>query len=254
VRLERADANVQIRVSDTGEGISPDFLPFIFDRFRQADGSSTRSHGGLGLGLAIVRHLVELHGGTVGADSRGAGHGATFTITLPLAVANERAQRRTRDAESLWLQEIAHAPSQSLPTLDNVRVLLVDDDQDTLTMLASMLTGYRAIVQTATSVVEALEVLEWYKPDVLVSDLAMPGADGYALIEQVRAREADGGQQIPAVALTAYVRVEDRARALRAGFNMFVPKPVEPNELITAILHLAEPVPTQPLLSHTEIM
>jgi CheY-like chemotaxis protein/two-component sensor histidine kinase len=254
VRLERADANVQIRVSDTGEGISPDFLPFIFDRFRQADGSSTRSHGGLGLGLAIVRHLVELHGGTVGADSRGAGHGATFTITLPLALANERAQRRARDAESLWLPEVAHAPSQSLPMLDNVRVLLVDDDQDTLTMLASMLTEYRAVVQTAASVAEALEVLEWYKPDVLVSDLAMPGADGYALIEQVRAREVQGGQQIPAVALTAYVRVEDRARALRAGFNMFVPKPVEPNELITAILHLAEPVPTQPLLSHTEIM
>jgi signal transduction histidine kinase/CheY-like chemotaxis protein len=254
VRLERADANVQIRVSDTGEGISPDFLPFIFDRFRQADGSSTRSHGGLGLGLAIVRHLVELHGGTVGADSRGAGHGATFTITLPLAVANERAQRRARDAESLWLQEVAHAPSQPLPTLDNVRVLLVDDDQDTLTMLASMLTEYRAVVQTAASVAEALEVLEWYKPDVLVSDLAMPGTDGYSLIEQVRAREAESGQQIPAVALTAYVRIEDRARALRAGFNMFVPKPVEPNELITAILHLAEPAPTQPLLSHTEIM
>jgi CheY-like chemotaxis protein len=117
-----------------------------------------------------------------------------------------------------------------------------------------MLTEYRAVVQTAASVAEALEVLEWYKPDVLVSDLAMPGTDGYSLIEQVRAREAESGQQIPAVALTAYVRIEDRARALRAGFNMFVPKPVEPNELITAILHLAEPAPTQPLLSHTEIM
>ena len=240
VRLERADSSVQIRVSDTGQGISRDFLPFIFDRFRQADGTSTRRHGGLGLGLAIVRHLIELHGGTVSADSAGEGQGATFAIRLPFATAQERTKSQSRNAENLWPPEDPQATLASLPPLDGLQVLLVDDDQDTLQMLTAMLTGYRAIVQTATSAAGALEVLQWYKPDVLVSDLAMPDEDGYSLIGKVRAMEAESGKQISAVALTAYVRVDDRARALSAGFNMFVPKPVEPNELITAITNLAE--------------
>jgi signal transduction histidine kinase/ActR/RegA family two-component response regulator len=239
VRLERADRHVQIRVSDTGEGIPADFLPFIFDRFRQADGTSTRRHGGLGLGLAIVRHLVELHGGTVYADSEGGGRGATFTIRLPLA--DEQTKLRRRIAESPWSDEEAIAHVNPLPSLEGVRVLLVDDDQDTLNMLAEILTGNRAAVQIATSVAGALEALQWYKPDVLVSDLAMPNEDGYSLIAKVRALEAQSGRQIPAVALTAYVRVEDRTRALSAGFNMFVPKPIEPTELINAIANLAEP-------------
>jgi signal transduction histidine kinase/ActR/RegA family two-component response regulator len=240
VRLERADHHVQIRVSDTGEGIPTDFLPFIFDRFRQADGTSTRRHGGLGLGLAIVRHLVELHGGTVLADSEGGGRGATFTIRLPLA--DEQAKPRGRRiSESLWPNEEASIHVSPLPSLEGVRVLLVDDDQDTLNMLAEILTGNRAAVQTASSADAALEALQWYKPDVLVSDLAMPNEDGYSLIAKVRALEAKSGRQIPAVALTAYVRVEDRTRALSAGFNMFVPKPIEPTELITAIANLAEP-------------
>jgi signal transduction histidine kinase len=244
VRLERAaDAgDVQIRVSDTGEGISPDFLPFIFERFRQADGTSTRNHGGLGLGLAIVRHLVELHGGTVNASSTGKGCGSTFTIRLPLAPSPERANNRRRETTSIWSNEEASAHLKPLPTLDGTQVLLVDDDRDTLHMLAAILTEQRARVQTASSVAEALEVLQWYVPDVLVSDLAMPDEDGYTLISKVRALEAAGGQRIPAVALTAYVRVEDRARALAAGFNMFVPKPVEPHELITSILNLVEPI------------
>jgi signal transduction histidine kinase/CheY-like chemotaxis protein len=240
-QLERAGGSAQIRVSDTGDGISADFLPFIFERFRQADGTSTRRHGGLGLGLAIVRHLVELHGGTVNAESPGEGCGATFTIKLPLAVTPKRAKERGRNNGDSRSKEIASAETRALTSLDGVQVLLVDDDQDTLNMLSSVLTEQRATVQTATSVAEALEALEWYKPDVLVSDLAMPDEDGYALIRQVREREAGNGRQIPAVALTAYVRVKDRSRALSAGFNLFVPKPVEPNELITAIANLAEP-------------
>lgn len=241
VGLERADANVQIRVSDTGCGISRDFLPFIFDRFRQADGSSTRSYGGLGLGLAIVRHLVELHGGTVAAESAGEGSGTTFTIRLPLAPAQARASStRRRESDSPWLNEETSAHTRQRPSLERVKVLVVDDDPDSLHMLTLTLTEYRAQVHAAASVAEALEVLQWYKPDVLVSDLAMPGEDGYALIAQVRALETASDKQIPAVALTAYVRIEDRARALSAGFNMFVPKPFEPEELITAIANLAE--------------
>ncbi|HEY0005678.1 MAG TPA: ATP-binding protein [Pyrinomonadaceae bacterium] len=252
VRLERVGSNVQIRISDTGEGISPEFLPFIFDRFRQADGSTTRRHGGLGLGLAIVRHLVELHGGTVRADSPGEGEGTTFTISLPLAPARKRLESSEEEREAAWLNEDEAARVKPLPTLDGVRVLLVDDDPDILQVLTTVLTDQKAKVEAASSAAEALELLQWYEPDVLVSDLAMPERDGYALISEVRAMEAASGKQIPAVALTAYVRVEDRAHALNAGFNMFVPKPVEPDELITAIANLAEPARAEELLSHSE--
>lgn len=239
VRLERCGSVVQISVSDTGDGISPDFLPFIFDRFRQADGSSTRRHGGLGLGLSIVRHLVELHGGAVRAESAGEGRGATFTISLPLPVNSERTQ-------SSWhkptprMDESDDASLKQLPSLEGLRVLLVDDDKDTLAMLTAVLSQYQATVQTASTVAEALEAMRWYKPDVMVSDLAMPDEDGYSLISKVRAIESEMGRRTHAVALTAYVRIEDRTRALSAGFNMFVPKPVEPAELITAIANLAE--------------
>lgn len=235
VTVERMEQDVQISVSDNGAGINPSFLPFIFDRFRQADGTMTRRHGGLGLGLAIVRHLVELHGGTVKADSAGENCGSTFTIRLPLAVPQKRDQVRA-DIGSLWPTD--KADFHVLPVLDNVRILLVDDNQDTLHVLSNMLAERNARVQTASSVGEALEMLEWFKPDVLVSDLAMPDEDGYSLISKLRL--AEKGKHIPAVALTALVRVEDRTRALSAGFNMFVPKPVEPTELITAIASLTD--------------
>ncbi len=234
VRLERAEGNVQIRVSDTGPGISEDFLPFIFDRFRQADSSSTRSYGGLGLGLAIVRHLVELHGGSVHADSLGTG--ASFTIALPVGGSSER-----------WNKPKQHAThdvqSDPLPSLEGLRVLVVDQDRDTLQVINVMLTAYRARVQGAASASDAIEILEWYKPDVIVSDLVLPNEDAYSLIARIR--ELRNGKDLPAIALTSFVRVEDRARALAAGFNMFVPKPVQPDELITALANLAEPVPTQ---------
>ena len=253
VQLEREDSNVQIRVSDTGCGISSDFLPFIFDRFRQADGTSTRRHGGLGLGLAIVRHLVELHGGTVQAHSTGEGCGSAFTIRLPLAPPPKRPEDRRREAESFRSNEETNLHVKPLPSLDGVRVLLVDDDRDTLQILTALLAEYGAKVQTAGSVGESLEVLQWYKPDVLVSDLAMPDEDGYSLICKVRALDLASGKQTPAVALTASVRSEDRARALSAGVNMFVPKPVEPNELITAIANLAEPDTASLLRPRSEI-
>ena len=238
VKVERAEGNMQLRVSDTGQGISPDFLPFIFDRFRQADGTTTRNHGGLGLGLAIVRHLVELHGGSIKADSAGTGEGSTFSITLPLAP--QSTTRRKKATGSLREKEVANGHFTSLPALDAVKVLLVDDDPDTRQVVRAMLGGSNAVVQTAASVSEAMEILEWYSPHVLVSDLAMPNEDGYSLIAKVRALSVSSGYEIPAIALTSYMRVEDRTRALSAGFNMFVPKPVQPDELITAIANLVE--------------
>jgi signal transduction histidine kinase/ActR/RegA family two-component response regulator len=239
VTVKRAGSNLQICVSDSGQGISPAFLPHIFEHFRQADGKTTRLHGGLGLGLAIVRQLVELHGGSIQAESPGEGLGCTFTIELPLAPATQRRPAARTSAAGV---QIAEAPqtNATVPTsLADVKVLLVDDDIDTLHILSVMLTECKAQVQTATSVSEGLEALEWFAPDVVVSDLAMPGEDGYALIRKLRDAEIVTSQ-VPAVALTSYVRVEDRARALSAGFNMFVAKPVQPDELIAAIANLAE--------------
>jgi signal transduction histidine kinase/CheY-like chemotaxis protein len=245
VRLERAVANAQIQVSDTGEGINPEFLPFIFDRFRQADGTSTRRHGGLGLGLAIVRHLIELHGGTVHADSPGEGCGASFIIKLPLAIADRSRKSRRADLESLWPNDQSDGQPEPLPSLEGIQVLLVDDDRDTLQMLTAMLTECRAKVQAASHAEEAMELLQWFRPDVLVSDLAMPGEDGYSLVGKVRALDAERRTPTPAVALTAYARVEDRTRALSAGFNLFIVKPVEPHELISAIANLTESAASQ---------
>ncbi len=235
VKVGKSGRNLKIRVRDTGEGISREVLPFIFERFHQADGTTTRQHGGLGLGLAIVRHLVELHGGTIIAASEGKGFGATFTIKLPLASLPSGVEKR-KAAISLVNETANHF---TLPSLKDVKVLLVDDDEDTRQMLEVMLSESQATIQSADSVASAFEVLEWFRPDVLVSDLAMPGEDGYSLISKLRTLEA-GENPIPAVALTSYVRVEDRSRALSAGFNMFVPKPVEPEELINAIATLSE--------------
>ena len=240
VRLERSANFVQIHVTDTGCGISPEFLPFVFDRFRQADGTPTRMHGGLGLGLAIAKHLTELHGGSVKAESDGEGQGATFTISLPQAAEHKKPKTPNHVSGGLRLADVVERQPETLPSLDNVQVLLVDDDPDTLQILSVLLSERMARVQGASSVAEAMEVLQWYQPDVLVSDLAMPNEDGYALIKKLRALDEKAGKKTPAVALTSYVRVADRTRAISAGFNLFVPKPVEPNELISAIAHLAE--------------
>lgn len=197
-----------------------------------------------------MRHLVELHGGTVEVDSPGRGLGATFTIKLPLAVVHESEAARSLETESLRQDLTVSAHLLPLPSLEGVKVLLVDEDRDTLNMLAMMLTERRARVQGVTSAAEALEALEWFEADVLVSDLTIPGEDGYALIAKVRTLGSEDARRIPAVALTAYVRIEDRALALAAGFNMFVPKPVEPSERVLAIANLAAPGTNESLLSH----
>jgi signal transduction histidine kinase/ActR/RegA family two-component response regulator len=222
IRLARTDGYAEIRVTDTGEGIAPQFLPFIFDRFRQADSTITRRHGGLGLGLAIVRHLAELHEGTVHAESAGEGYGSTFMIRLPVGPVPVA---RPADCAS---------PDAAAP-LQGVQLLVVDDDQDALDMLSLLLGEAGASVRTATSGAEALAILRWIRPDVLLSDLAMPDEDGYSLIRSLRTLERESGRRTPAVALTAYVRVQDRARAVDAGFDVFVEKPVDPDELLSVI-------------------
>lgn len=231
VRVEPRDSAVYVYVSDTGVGISPEFLPHVFERFRQADSTSTRVHGGLGLGLAIVRHLVELHGGTVEASSAGSGKGATFTVCLPLRPVSRFLEERHAAPGSLAVP--AKAAVDTL--LVGVDVLVVDDEPDARELVAAVLRQHGATVRTAASVHAALDLLKESKPGVLVADIGMPGQDGYALMRQVqRAHLA-----VPAIALTAYARPDDRRRALDAGFEMHLSKPVEPDELVSVVADLA---------------
>ena len=225
---------MEVRVVDTGQGISPDFLPHVFERFRQADGATTRRHTGLGLGLAIVRQLVELHGGTVHAASEGVGRGATFTVRLPISAGEARAGQAAALGERRTAASTA-SPMPRLPRLDELRILVVDDNADGRTLTSLVLTQAGASVKAVASVREALQMLEVERPDVLVSDIGLPDEDGYALIRQIRQHEAEHGGFLPAVALTGYARAEDRARILAAGFQAHVPKPVEPVELTAAI-------------------
>ncbi|MET0625430.1 MAG: PAS domain S-box protein [Pyrinomonadaceae bacterium] len=237
VRVERADAHVLIMVGDTGQGISREFLPYVFDRFRQQDGKSTRAHGGMGLGLSIVRHLVEMHGGTVRADSSGHGHGSTFTITLPLiAVQREPGDKSSRPTAAAG----AGGVSPDCPVrLDGLRVLVVDDDADALQIITLMLEECGAEVLSATSAAKGLVALEREKPDALISDIGMPGEDGFDLIRRVRELPADRGGRTPAAALTAYAGAEERKRILLSGFQLHVPKPIEPAELAAVVASLA---------------
>ncbi|MET0649966.1 MAG: ATP-binding protein, partial [Pyrinomonadaceae bacterium] len=228
VKLERVNSHVEVAVSDTGSGIPADFLPHVFDRFRQADQKTTRQHGGMGLGLAIVRHLVELHGGTVRAESPGEGHGAIFTVLLPVAPVYHTDEESGR---------VHPAARNTLPSfdlfdrLDGLKILVVDDEPDTREMLKAGLGQCGASVTVAASAVEAMESIEQSTPDLLISDIGMPGEDGYELMGRIRKLPAEAGGRVPAIALTAYARVEDRMHALRAGYQMHVPKPVELAEL-----------------------
>ncbi|CAN5567446.1 ATP-binding protein [soil metagenome] len=231
VLLERVNSHLEISVTDSGQGITPEFLPHVFDRFRQADASSTRSHRGLGLGLAIVKNLVELHGGTVRAKSPGVNQGSTFAILLPVAIARVSAP----DAQP---QPGNEAEPQC--NLQGVRVLAVDDESDARHLVKRILSHCGAIVESASSAAEALEMLRKAPPDVLVTDIGMPGEDGYALIRQVRQRSAEEGGEVPAIALTAFARSADRRRALLGGFQMHIAKPVEPSELIAMVANLAK--------------
>lgn len=234
IYLEWLDRDVQIRVQDTGKGLPKNVIPYIFDRFRQAEASTTRSHGGLGLGLAIVRHLVELHGGTVWCESAGSGRGSTFTVQLP----RQSFYQQEEDTESAPTRVEATAPAPSSSTLVGLRVLVVDDEPDALEYFKIVFEEEGAQVTVANSVSKALQAIEASPPDVLVSDIGMPVEDGYSLIARVRDLERQRGGFLPAVALTAYARKEDRQRTLAAGFQMHLSKPVEPNELVTAIAKL----------------
>jgi len=235
VVVERVNSHVEISISDTGMGIKPDFLPYVFDRFRQADSTTTRSHGGLGIGLAIVKHLVELHGGQVRAKSPGENQGATFIVALPVSLVHheEPAVNPPRKAAS------DSGDMECPPQLEGVRVLVVDDEPDTRTLMRKVLAGCGADVTTAGSVDEALKAFKERVPDVLVSDIGMPGRDGYELIGEVRKMSLRDGGGVPAVAITAFARSEDRRRSLMAGFDMHASKPVEPSELLAVICRLA---------------
>lgn len=235
VSLERVNSHIEITVSDTGQGITPEFLPHIFERFRQADSSVTRTHGGLGIGLAIVKHLVEMHGGAVQARSMGTGQGATFTVTLPLVVIQEPEQPAMREHPrvSYEVSDVSEPPP-----LTGVRVLVVDDDPDSRQLIEDVLVDCQAEVRTAASADEGVDAWAAWQPTVILSDIGMPGKDGYDFIRRVRSRES-GRAPTPAAALTAFTRSEDRRRALLAGYQTHVGKPVEPAELVAVVASLA---------------
>jgi CheY-like chemotaxis protein len=215
-------------VKDTGRGFEPQFAPHLFERFRQADGSATRAHGGMGLGLAIVRHLVELHGGRVWAESAGPGRGASFTVSLPLRV-----------VPAATLSEAA--PDVSLPSVDlcGVRVMVVDDEESAREVIAGLLQQSGAEVQAVASAAEALALMESAPPQVLLSDLGMPNEDGYALIRRLRSCGPAAARNLPAAALTAYAREQDAQRAIQAGYQLHIAKPVERSTLLAAVRKLA---------------
>jgi CheY-like chemotaxis protein len=240
VRLTRVNSSVEVAVSDTGQGISADFLPYVFDRFRQADHATTRRQAGLGLGMAITKHIVELHGGTIRAESPGEGQGSTFVLRLPVMIVHAAeaapevaAGRRAGNGED-------RPRPAALARLDGIHVLVVDDERDARELLAAILVQSGAEVTAAAGVADALDKLRRVTPDLLVSDIGMADEDGYSLIRKVRAADALRGRRIPAIALTAHARPTDRLRALTEGYHMHMPKPVEPAELVLAIANLTD--------------
>jgi PAS domain S-box-containing protein len=238
ITLARVQSHAEIVVSDTGQGIKREFLPYVFDRFRQADATSTRTHGGLGLGLAIVRHLVELHGGSVAAESPGEGQGATFTVKLPLMALRKE---ETYKKPVLSNMEKGEMPVlDSPPSLEGIRVLVVDDEADTRLLLTEVLERCSAEVRVAASAREALMIVNEWLPSIIVSDIGMPEEDGYTFIKKIRALKNAEVSKIPAVALTAYARTQDRLRALASGYQMHVAKPIEPMELVIVVASLVD--------------
>ena len=238
VLLERVDSHVEVSIIDTGEGISPEFLPYIFDRFQQADASTTRRHGGLGLGLAIVKQLVELHGGSVRVKSSGTGKGATFIVSLPLTVLHP--------LEEPWERVHPQSKPRDLPSipaisLNNVSVLVIDDELDARNLLKLLLESAGALVYLAQSAEQGMEHLLTKSVDVLICDIGMPDVDGYSLMRRIRALHDSQKSEVAAVALTAYARLEDRTEAMSAGFQNHLPKPVEPAELLAVVHSLANP-------------
>jgi PAS domain S-box-containing protein len=240
VRLERVNSHVEIVVSDTGIGIDPDFLPYIFERFRQAESGTTREHAGIGLGLAIVRHLVELHGGTIHASSDGRGTGATFRVRLPVMIVHQEAYAERRIHPTT---DVSGAGREELPDLVGLCVLAVDDDADARALVSETLGMRGARVIAVESAKEALEALEQNRPDVVVADVGMAHVDGFELIKRIRQSSDPAVREIPAAALTAYARAEDRKKTLQSGFQIHLAKPVDPGELIVAVAALAKRTP-----------
>jgi PAS domain S-box-containing protein len=241
VSVGRTDASGVVMVTDTGPGIDPEFLPYVFDRFRQADASRTRQKGGLGLGLAIVRHIVELHGGAVTAESEGAGHGATFRLAFPLIGAGKgQAEKESEDALGLEPRPRAGQPQDCPPALAGLHILVIDDEADARDLLRIVFEGCGARVTAASDAVEALRALREGRPDLIVSDIGMPGEDGYELIRKVRQLRPEEGGGTPAVALTAYAREADRREALRAGYQAHLAKPASPDELMGVVARLVK--------------
>jgi PAS domain S-box-containing protein len=235
VLLERVNSHVEITVSDTGEGISPDFLPHVFDRFRQADATTTRKHGGLGLGLAIVKQLVELHGGQVRVKSAGKGQGTTFTVSLPIAVTREEEKGREHPKSEAGRE----MPEVAGLSLAGLRVLVVEDEPDARELIRRMLTEHRAVVRMAASADEGMALLGEGPADVIISDIGMPGKDGYQFLREVRKLPAERGGKTPAIALTAFARSEDRTRAMLAGYQVHLSKPIDGHELVATVAGVA---------------
>jgi len=229
--LERVNSHIEIRVSDTGRGVAPEFLPRIFDRFSQADSVTTRAHGGLGMGLAISKVIVELHGGTIGVASEGEGKGAVFTVALPLMAVRQPISRERVHPQTGW----SDIPLACPPEIAGLKVLVVDDDADTCDMIRTVLEECGVDVRTALSAEGALDAFAHWRPEVIISDIGMPEVDGYEFIGRVRAKEHELGGRTPAIALTAFARIEDRVKALAAGYQMHVAKPVDPGELLTIV-------------------
>ena len=232
--LARDDSHVELNVNDTGQGIRPEFLPYLFDRFRQGDASTTREHRGMGLGLSIVKSIVEMHGGTVTARSDGDGQGAAFIVRLPLMVTRQVAVTDQRRPAAALTEETA----VEAPSLAGLRVLVVDDEPDARELVSRILLEYGADVVAVNTARDALDRLDAVRPDVIVSDLGLPRSDGYSLIREVRRRPRHAGGDVPALALTAFARSEDRRRALMAGYQAHLAKPAEPSELVTLIASL----------------
>lgn len=230
VKVKRDGSQARLTVQDTGQGIQPEFLPRVFDRFRQADSSTTRVFGGLGLGLAIVRHLVELHGGTVSAESEGIGKGAMFAVTFPLLIDRKEATELASSAETACLAQ---------RSLDGLRVLLIDDEPEARSIIGTVIRRAGAEVKACTSAGEGMAEITRWRPDVILSDIAMPEEDGYSFISKVRSLSHDQGGETPAAALTAYAREEDRLQTLATGYQMHIAKPIDPSHLIAMVARLA---------------
>jgi CheY-like chemotaxis protein/anti-sigma regulatory factor (Ser/Thr protein kinase) len=235
IQLEQSESLVEVTVSDSGVGVAPEFLPRIFERFSQEDSSSTRTYGGLGMGLSIVKYIAELHGGTVSAFSEGTGKGTAFTVALPMAQESATMHQAQPSGTGKQRESMPSAPTE----LVGLKLLVVDDEIDTCEMIQAAFEQCGSTVQIATSASDALIRMAEWRPDMLISDINMPHVDGYQLIQQIRERESQSGARVPAIALTALARIEDRVKALGAGYQMHVPKPVELSELYAVVTSLA---------------